>query len=594
MATDSKPATGSQATPEAKPPTGLGKLWAMVSPPPGPTIRRGDSSREIVETVVFVVVLVLLLKSFVAEAFVIPTGSMAETLYGYQKNVKCPECEYVFPVNCSQEIEGQNGMKIPGFTVNTCTCPNCRLDVPRWDDKTGPEWKNGDRVLVAKFIYDTGAKEITPFDVVVFKFPEQPQRDYTPMNYIKRLIGKPGQTIGIHYGDLFVAEGIAYGDNESDRPLRRQTHRSDPKAKELLENRGPDRPSPFHILRKPPDKILAMRRIVYDNDHQAKDLIEAGKPPRWSADSDAPGWKPKDNPREPKQFHCDLSGTEQAWLGYQHLMRNGRVELITDFIGYNTGNTPNDPSPTQLHGNWVGDLLIECQVNVEKAEGELTFDLAKGVDRFQARFQLSTGTCALVRLESEGKDDKEVKEVELDKRDTPLKKPGEYRILFANVDERLTLWVDKSMPFGDGVNYEPPTELAGDGLRRVRHGPTENDLKPVKIGARGAALTVHSLKLTRDTYYTDWTGDYSGESLNSSVWSDPKRFDDLRHLPATTLYVQPKHYLCLGDNSPASSDSRSWGVRDVPDEKGGLVPEELMLGRALMVYYPFNRFGPIR
>src|SRR5262249_27581093 len=38
-----------------------------------------DPARESVETIVFVVVLVLLLKLFVTEAFVIPTGSMAET-----------------------------------------------------------------------------------------------------------------------------------------------------------------------------------------------------------------------------------------------------------------------------------------------------------------------------------------------------------------------------------------------------------------------------------------------------------------------------------------------------------------------------------
>ena len=44
------------------------------------------------------------------------------------------------------------------------------------------------------------------------------------------------------------------------------------------------------------------------------------------------------------------------------------------------------------------------------------------------------------------------------------------------------------------------------------------------------------------------------------------------------MYVQPGHYLCLGDNSPASSDSREWG----------LVPQRLMLGRALIVYYPFK------
>ena len=55
-----------------------------------------DSFREIVETVVFVIVLVLLLKTFVAEAFVIPTGSMAETLLGYQRWVTCSKCGHLY------------------------------------------------------------------------------------------------------------------------------------------------------------------------------------------------------------------------------------------------------------------------------------------------------------------------------------------------------------------------------------------------------------------------------------------------------------------------------------------------------------------
>ncbi len=45
-----------------------------------------DPSREIVETIVFVVVLVLMLKTFVAEAFVIPTGRWPRR-WGYQKVV---------------------------------------------------------------------------------------------------------------------------------------------------------------------------------------------------------------------------------------------------------------------------------------------------------------------------------------------------------------------------------------------------------------------------------------------------------------------------------------------------------------------------
>jgi signal peptidase I len=58
----------------------------------------------------------------------------------------------------------------------------------------------------------------------------------------------------------------------------------------------------------------------------------------------------------------------------------------------------------------------------------------------------------------------------------------------------------------------------------------------------------------------------------------------LRKQHFATMYVQPGHYLCLGDNSQASADSRDWG----------LVPERLMLGRALVVYFPLDRIGPIR
>jgi len=71
---------------------------------PGQTVVQ-DAWRESLDTLVFVVILVLILKTFIAECFVIPTGSMAETLYGYQKLVNCPECDHRFPVNCSDEVE---------------------------------------------------------------------------------------------------------------------------------------------------------------------------------------------------------------------------------------------------------------------------------------------------------------------------------------------------------------------------------------------------------------------------------------------------------------------------------------------------------
>src|SRR5437868_2000775 len=140
-----------------------------------------DGLREIVETVVFVVVLVLMLKSFVAEAFVIPTGSMAETLYGYQKLVTCPKCRYEFPVNCSCEVDPQQGPPTP---VVACTCPNCRYHVDFASEGISPSWHTGDRVLVAKFLYDLnvlGMDMPKRHDVVVFKYPMEPQQGHVPM-----------------------------------------------------------------------------------------------------------------------------------------------------------------------------------------------------------------------------------------------------------------------------------------------------------------------------------------------------------------------------------------------------------------------------
>jgi signal peptidase I len=84
---------------------------------PGPGDMK-DGIREVVETIVFVVVLVLLLKTFLAEAFVIPTGSMATTLLGYHHQVTCDACGYSFLVNASKESEENE-------VVTKCFCPNC-------------------------------------------------------------------------------------------------------------------------------------------------------------------------------------------------------------------------------------------------------------------------------------------------------------------------------------------------------------------------------------------------------------------------------------------------------------------------------------
>jgi signal peptidase I len=576
---------------------------AADAPPQAPT----NTLREVLETVVFVVVLVVLLKSFAAEAFVIPTGSMATTLLGRNEHVKCPQCGAEFPVNASQE-KGEDKR------LRSCTCYNCRYKIDFARDKVEAYTSAGDRVLVAKFLSDLGLMAIKPLDVVVFKFPEEPvDEDFTPKNYIKRAIGMPDKTVGIFYGDIYIAnredlikKGVSFETQEGERdlPLRRQMHMNEPRALELLEQGDPV----FQILRKPAGKIEAMMRPVYDIDHPARDLEEANYPPRWAPEADdtkAPdeAWglgylrkrqraQEQGTPWKADDARGFVFGGGSAaktwWLRYRNLVLHDRdnlhgtsgrrPELITDFLSYNTGVSENGETQERANGQrWVGDLILECEVKVDKAEGNLVLELSKGPERFQARFDLATNKCTLFRGNKE-----------LGSRENCVGKPGTYRLRFANVDRRLTVWVNRSLPFADGVNYDPPKKADG----KILHGPNgENDLEPASIGAEGgASLSVHKLRLWRDTYYTV-RGD-ENRSQEVEFWRDPEKWSGYE-VRGMTMYVQPGHYLCLGDNSPASSDSRTW-EKGRGSGPGGLVPERLMLGRALLVYWPLSRAGRIK
>jgi signal peptidase I len=540
-----------------------------------------DPGREVVETIVFVVVLVLLLKLFVTEAFVIPTGSMAETLYGYQKIVACPKCGHEFPVNSHDEVEPDPNGRMKDL-VGFC-CPNCRYSgrfQPKADRTLdSPPNRTGDRVLVLKPLYHLRKPERG--DVVVFKFPQEPQQKHTAQNYIKRAMGFGGETIAIFRGDLYVSRTPQYpreeGVEEVDlwKPGHMFTNNEDAlKLFEASRKAGftDQVQGGFQIVRKTDDQVLACRRIVWDNDKQPKDL-PAGSPPRWAPEAEGK-WK-GDDARQPKVF--DHVGDGDDWLRYQHLLWNWEnrgepgakvdPQPVDNFLGYNAGLERDRENGSEGHrpggdrGQWVGDLVLEC--DAELGDGaEVTLELSKGVNRFRAKF--AGGAVALSRTWPDGKVD------ELASRPCKVTGKGKYHLRFANVDSRLRVWVNgKAIGFGTDADYTPAEPKEYDPHDVQREGwTTENDVTaPARIGAKGAAK-VHGLKLYRDIYYTHNSGNDQ----------------------ATTYYVQPGHYLCLGDNSSASSDSRTWGT----------VPERLMLGKAVFVFWPFsthtatNRIGFIK
>src|SRR5262249_42367917 len=152
-----------------------------------------------------------------------------------------------------------------------------------------------------------------------------------------------------------------------------------------------------------------------------------------------------------------------AWLRYRHVLRGEKEpSLITAFSPNNSGLAfAPDRDP------WVGDLILECEAEVTTAEGELVLELSKGPERFRARFDLATGTGKLTRHDGAG-------EKELASQPTAVSQPGTHRLRFANVDQRLTVWVGDDLPFGDGVAYPPPAATGPD---------RKNDLEPASIGA---------------------------------------------------------------------------------------------------------------
>ena len=137
--------------------------------------------RETVEAIVVAFILALLFRAFLAEAFVIPTGSMAPTLMGAHKDINCEQCGTRF--QCGASLERKE--RITERAVVATICPNCRFVNPLdLANDSNDATFNGDRILVSKFSYALATPD--RWDVIVFKYPGNPKQ-----NYIKRLVGLP-------------------------------------------------------------------------------------------------------------------------------------------------------------------------------------------------------------------------------------------------------------------------------------------------------------------------------------------------------------------------------------------------------------------
>jgi signal peptidase I len=528
---------------------------------PRPQTKEGH--RDTVEAIVVAFILALVVRGFEAQAFVIPTGSMAPTLMGRHKELACPQCGFVYAVNASQEAEVQSS----AHAVHSGLCVNCRYQSLGLD--ASPSFK-GDRILVMMFPYDLpflpGSGPPERWDVVVFRYPEEPE-----VSYIKRLVGLPGETIRIYHGDVFVKSAGSEKFIQARKPIRHQ---------------------------------IATQVNVYDDRYRPKALSGKTEWERWRVGA---GWKSIDPDSSRYQsvggpsgewvelrYHNVVPDPDQwdAIQGNRTLPWQPRATLITDFYSYNTNMTADysnllDESQTAqdtawLQPHWVGDLTMETNLEITKVDPDASvrLELVKAGLAHRCTIDLKTGTAVLTRGEEE-----------VAKWETPVKGVGRFRLQFANVDERMTLLVD-GREIGGGVIFE-----SNDAAPI----PTAADLAPAAIAARNASIEASDLVLKRDIYYTQTPGrvDYgivwedrfpkSPKELFDFL-SDPSRFGGLASVRSHEYPIGPDRFFMMGDNSPCSKDSRGWGRLDSEwdesDRKSWEVPRALVTGKAFYVYWP--------
>ena len=385
--------------------------------------RHKDHAAEVANTFEWLItafILAFLFRAFVMEAFRIPTGSMADTLMGAHFRLGCPECGYEYPhgfvpqrYNLAEDTSPSGAVPL----LSPVRCPSCGC-IPHQDlsEPVRTLVYNGDRILVLKCLYQFSPPK--RWDVVVFKNPTNPTQ-----NYIKRLIGLPGETIEIVDGDIYVNGRIA---------------------------------------RKPPMVQKELWMPIYDNDFQP---VHPEQPVfnlhTWQMPFDPTGtaWT-VDKDRDPTRLHMDGPADRPSVLTYGAPSAN-------DFratYAYNDLRMANVPACT--------DLMVRFCVDFNSPASQVGVTLT----RYGTRYQGSVDGHGRMELAQIVGDERSVLSTAVIK-DMPSGPP--VLLKFSHVDHRLILQVGRETlahdldgsrsAAGTRDGPQPQVQLFGAGRLTVAH-----------------------------------------------------------------------------------------------------------------------------
>ncbi|HWE03733.1 MAG TPA: S26 family signal peptidase [Tepidisphaeraceae bacterium] len=533
---------------------------------PEPTATRaaqGDANyKDTIESILIAFILAFIFRAFVVEAYVIPTGSMAPTLYGAHMRFKCPDCGYTFDagVRGDRNAAGDD-LNFPSDAKPDINfhCPNCGYSM----DTTLQPIRFGDRILVMKYLYLF--QKPVPGDVVVFKSPNEenlvPEDPEYGTNYIKRLIGVGPESIVILDGDVYTGAYDANG------PL-------------AADGKTPA----FKIQRKPAHVQDALWRVIFNNDF-IPHLGVANNPWQqpWEEESPASGWN----------THGGVSstwpsGAPSRAFGFSNPAASGAIvfnsdsnpdtHALTDYLVYDESEHRD-----KAHQDWrplyVSDLKLSADYIRKSGDGPLRLQLSKNADLFTA--EVSPGTVRLLRAKRVAPDRSAiVDETELQSAaisNPPGARP--MRVELINVDYRVSVRIDgKEILATTDAQYSPNVaELwRKEDQEDMGSGDQGAFARPlVRIEAARQESRVDHVVLSRDIYYL------SHRQISMPFWATTRKIS----------HLGDGEYFVMGDNSFISGDARYWNTpiklpREHLDVESGRVPERFMLGKAFFVYWP--------
>lgn len=143
--------------------------------------QRQSSAREWADALIFAIVAATIIRTFIIEAYTIPTGSMEKTLL---------VGDFLFV------SKFHYGPRIPNTPL---AFPLVHNTLPVIETKSYVEW------LKLPYFRLPKLEDIKRNDIVVFNWPEQTNRPVDKRdNYIKRCVAIPGDTVEVTNGVLFI------------------------------------------------------------------------------------------------------------------------------------------------------------------------------------------------------------------------------------------------------------------------------------------------------------------------------------------------------------------------------------------------------